>query len=63
MLDEALPLTLGVPTMAHVEAGEADIREDEEEIMEHLGMSRDRVRYRLKKAREKFVQLYNRSGL
>jgi len=34
-----------------------------EEIMEHLKMTRDRVRYRLKKAREKFVQSYNRSGI
>jgi RNA polymerase sigma-70 factor (ECF subfamily) len=34
-----------------------------EEIMQHLDLSRDRVRYRLKKAREKFAQLYNRSGL
>jgi hypothetical protein len=32
----SLPLTLGVPTPAHVEEGDAEILNEEEEIMEHL---------------------------
>ena len=33
---DSLPLTLGVPTLAHVDEGEAEILDEEDEIMEHL---------------------------
>jgi hypothetical protein len=36
ILDESLPITLGVPTPIHVEEGDAAILEDEEEILEQL---------------------------
>jgi hypothetical protein len=36
ILNQSLPLTLGVPTPAHVEEGDAEILAEEEEILEHL---------------------------
>ncbi|KAL3906223.1 MAG: hypothetical protein SGARI_004098 [Bacillariaceae sp.] len=35
-LEASVPLTLGVPTPEHVEEGDAEILDDEDEIMEHL---------------------------
>jgi hypothetical protein len=36
ILNQSLPLTLGVPTLAHIEEGDAEILAEEEEIMENL---------------------------
>jgi hypothetical protein len=36
ILNQSLPLTLGVPTPVHVEEGDAEILAEEEEIMDHL---------------------------
>jgi hypothetical protein len=41
ILDRSLPLTMGVPTPDHVEVGDAEILQEEEEIIEHLVEEQD----------------------